>query len=179
MCGPPRRLGAMFVVMAHAGNQADVVSSGVGQRLLTSGIVPRAGSLPAASVRGSGKAHHMARSTLGLMIAAFEASPRELVILAPEGTILAVNEAWRRFGRDNGAGSRCGVGVNYLHVTERAAAGGDEIAVTVLAALTAVFDGHTARATMDYACHSPLRQHWFRLQAERLPDRREVLLTHD
>jgi hypothetical protein len=121
----------------------------------------------------------MARSTLGLMVASFEASQSELVVLSPNGAILAVNDAWRRFGWENGAGSLCGVGANYMQVTERAADGGDEVAVTAIAALAAVCDGHADRAAMDYACHAPRGQHWFRLRAERLPGRHEVLVTHD
>ena len=98
--------------------------------------------------------------------------------MATDGTLLAVNQAWRRFGEENGAGALCGPGANYLRVTRRAADGGDDTAAVVLAALEAVLGGGAPRACMDYPCHAPLTQRWFRLRAERLPGRRELLITH-
>ena len=121
----------------------------------------------------------MTRNALALTVAAFDAWPSECAVLAADGMILSVNAAWRRFGDRNGAGSRCGPGVNYLAVTDRAAASGDEVAAVVAAALTAVFTGDAPTARVDYPCHSPHEQRWFRLHAQPLPGRRNVLLVHD
>ena len=119
------------------------------------------------------------RNTRAMTLAAFEACPSEYAILASDGMILAVNTAWRQFGEQNGAGSRCGPGTNYLSVTQRAAESGDEIAATVAAALDAVFTGNAPSARIDYPCHSPQQQRWFRLHARPLPQRPEILLVHD
>ncbi len=86
---------------------------------------------------------------------------------------------WRRFGEDNGAGARCGPGTNYLRVTQAAVASGDETAEVVLDSLEAVLSGNAPRARLDYPCHSPDEQRWFRLHAATLPGRREVLVVHD
>jgi hypothetical protein len=44
--------------------------------------------------------------------AVLQALPDESAVLSPDGQIVAVNEPWRRFGRENGAGARCAVGTN-------------------------------------------------------------------
>ena len=118
-------------------------------------------------------------SRLGLAAAAFDGMPGQCAVIDPLGTVLVVNRAWRRFGEDNGADARCGVGANYLAVTERAAATGDPFAGAVLAALTAVLEAHAPRASVSYPCHSPTEQRWFRVHAMPLPGRRDVLIVHD
>ncbi len=119
------------------------------------------------------------RSRIGLVAAAFYAWPAECVILSPDGTILAANDAWRRFGEANGAGARCGPGTNYLRVTHAAVASGDVAAEVAMASLEAVLSGYAPRAQLDYPCHSPDEQRWFRLHAATLPGRHEVLVVHD
>ena len=67
--------------------------------------MPRAVSLatPGAWTGGSGR--HL-----------LDALPAMTVIVDEEGTILTANEAWRRFGRENGAGPAVaeGVGRDYF-----------------------------------------------------------------
>jgi hypothetical protein len=119
----------------------------------------------------------LSRSVLGG--AAFDVLPTEGAVLDSSGAILLVNEAWRRFGRENGAGSACGVGVNYLTTCERAAESGDEIAAVVRAALTAVLAAHAPEAGLDYPCHSPSEQRWFHLTVRPLAGGRRVVVLHD
>ena len=121
----------------------------------------------------------MSRTTLGLAVAAFQSAPSTSAVVSYDGTILTVNDAWRRFGEQNGGGARCGPGSNYLAITNRAATSGDEVAATVAAALAAVFTGNAPSAQVDYPCHSPDQERWFRLQARPLSGRRAVLVTHD
>lgn len=119
------------------------------------------------------------RSQIALVAAAFYSWPAECVILSPDGTIIVANGAWRRFGEANGAGARCGPGTNYLQVTHAAVASGDETAEVALASLEAVFSGCAPRAQLNYPCHSPDEQRWFRLYAAMLPGRHEVLVVHE
>ncbi|HSP37481.1 MAG TPA: ATP-binding protein [Frankiaceae bacterium] len=120
----------------------------------------------------------MSHSTLALTASAFDALPSECAVLTPDGVILAVNRAWRWFGDQNDAGARCGVGTNYLQVTDRAAAAGDDVASVASSALAAVFSGDAPRALLDYPCHSPEQERWFRLGAEPMPGRHDVLVVH-
>lgn len=118
-------------------------------------------------------------SRTSLAAAAFDAWLTECVILSRDGTILASNDAWRRFGEQNGALGRSGPGANYLRVTRAAVDNGDETAEVVLDSLEAVLSGNAPRARLDYPCHSPSEQRWFRLYAVPLPGEREVLVGHD
>lgn len=120
----------------------------------------------------------MTHSTLALTASAFDAIPSECAVLTPDGVIQAVNRAWRLFGEQNNAGARCGVGTNYLQVTDRAAATGDDVATVAALALAAVFNGAAPRALLDYPCHSPEWARWFRLRAEPMPGRRDILVMH-
>jgi hypothetical protein len=111
--------------------------------------------------------------------AAFDVLPSEGAVLDSSGAVLLVNQAWRRFGRENGAGAACGVGVNYLETCDRSAASGDELAGVVSAALIAVLAGHAPEAALDYPCHSPSEQRWFRLTVRPLAGGRRVVVLHD
>jgi diguanylate cyclase (GGDEF)-like protein len=114
-----------------------------------------------------------------LAAAAFDALASEAAILDSDGVVVMVNEAWREFGRQNGASASCGVGSDYLGVCERSAADGDEIAGVVEAAVRAVLEGHAPRAALDYPCHSPAQERWFSLRAQPVLAHRWVLVQHD
>ena len=114
-----------------------------------------------------------------LALAAFEALPSEAAVLDTNGVILMVNESWRQFGRDNGAGAACGAGVDYLRTCETSARGGDQIAAAVAASLIAVLSGHAPEAALDYPCHAPQEERWFHLSIRPLTGQRRVLVLHE
>ncbi len=92
------------------------------------------------------------------------AMSEQIAVLGRHGTILMVNEAWQRFGRENGNPEPVGFGVNYLEVCRRASmhrAESAEQARRVLAGLRTVLDGTCQRFQEEYACHSPGEQRWF------------------
>ncbi len=93
-----------------------------------------------------------------------------IAVLAKDGAIIAVNDAWERFARDNGAEANAytGVGSNYLATCRRAVDEDGEAADTAQKALTgiqAVLDGTESRFTLEYPCHSPTEKRWFLLLA--------------
>ena len=81
--------------------------------------------------------------------------PVEVALLDPDGVIVAVNEAWRAFGRANGADpDRTGVGVSYLDVCLASAA--DPEAEAVGRALRhALSGGLPAPMQVQIPCHGP------------------------
>lgn len=92
----------------------------------------------------------------------FEALPDATAILDRDGTITAVNEAWRMFALDNGGPAEStGVGVSYLDVCTRAAESGSSDAAAVLAGLQAVLGGATMESDREYPCDSPSVSRWF------------------
>src|ERR1700712_141316 len=68
-----------------------------------------------------------------------DALPDATAVVASDGTIIAVNRAWRMFALDNGGRPETtGVGVNYIDVCLRAIANGSPDARAALAALRQV-----------------------------------------
>ncbi|MGE0253317.1 MAG: EAL domain-containing protein [Alphaproteobacteria bacterium] len=98
--------------------------------------------------------------------AVLDAMIPNIAVIDPGGIILAVNAAWRRFALANSDGKHdIGPGDDYLDVTDRAAAGGDELAARAAAGLRALLGGETRRFTMEYPCDAPGVPRWFLLDA--------------
>jgi PAS domain S-box-containing protein len=101
---------------------------------------------------------------LGLL----DALPANIALLDPEGRIVMVNEAWRRFGRDEGLSSDDAdmVGADYLAACMPAAAAGDAAALDVLEGLRKILAGRQHRLQLVYPCHSPHGpERWFHFVA--------------
>lgn len=94
-----------------------------------------------------------------------------IAVLDQQGTIVAVNEAWRRFARANAARTATvqGVGINYLELCVGGARGEDETdSSAARAGILAVLDGQQATFELEYPCHAPHQQRWFHLGVSRL-----------
>ncbi len=86
------------------------------------------------------------------------------------GTILAANAAWKRFAGDNGCGdpAHC-LEASYFGICEDAIRrDGDLTAAAALQGIRAVLRRERDSFTLEYPCHSPSKQRWFRLHATRL-----------
>ncbi|MBN9687556.1 MULTISPECIES: PAS domain-containing sensor histidine kinase [unclassified Corallococcus] len=95
-----------------------------------------------------------------------------IAILDGRGAILAVNAAWKRFASDNGCADgdvRCGVGANYLEVTEAAQGENAEEAAAVAQGIRDILAGRSESFLLDYPCHAPAggQRRWFLLRATR------------
>lgn len=86
------------------------------------------------------------------------ASPVSVVILDPNGVIVAVNEAWKNFGRRYGLKiPKFGVGANYLdYCTSDAASSGK-----LVDELRALLATKVSVITRIYPCNSPTERRWF------------------
>ncbi|HYZ11317.1 MAG TPA: EAL domain-containing protein [Actinomycetota bacterium] len=83
-------------------------------------------------------------------------------VLDADGTILAVNRAWLRFGEDAGADPKAtGAGANYLEVCERS---GTVEALAAAEGIRAILGGARGGFDMDYPCHPPGEEGWFSLR---------------
>lgn len=102
--------------------------------------------------------------------ALIDSLPAHIALLDHEGTVIEVNEHWRRFGIDNRSpDARVGVGSNYLEVCRRA--GNDQDAVIageVAEGIEAILAGERVSCSREYPCHGPTERRWFRLMAHRL-----------
>lgn len=91
--------------------------------------------------------------------AILDALPDHIAVIDQDGLIVAVNRAWCRFGQRNGLlGGDAWQGRNYLAQCEPGLA--DEI--------RALIAGERAPLSLEYPCHSPTEQRWFRLTANPL-----------
>ncbi len=102
-----------------------------------------------------------ARSTVDALTA-------HIAIVGADGTILAVNRAWREFAAANGGGTGCAEGANYLTTCgPSAGACGDEGAAVAAAGIRAVLRGEREAFSLEYPCHSPLERRWFVVRVSR------------
>jgi two-component system CheB/CheR fusion protein len=93
-----------------------------------------------------------------------DALPDHICVVAEDGRILAVNEAWTAFMRRNdGALVGCGPGANYVDECRRAATDGDPGGNEFLEGLKSVLEGRADRFSLEYPCHAPEEERWFRV----------------
>jgi PAS domain S-box-containing protein len=98
-----------------------------------------------------------------LLQTAFDTFSAHIAVVDDRGIIVAVNEAWRRFARENGSNEQqvC-LGRDYLAVCERAAdLRADEVAAVALKSIRGVMDGTKSSFSLVYPCDSPAEQRWF------------------
>lgn len=92
-----------------------------------------------------------------------------IAVIDHTGEILNVNEAWTHFSSANGASVvAAGIGVNYLDVC-RTAASLDSSLHDVVTGIAEVLDERADSYVLEYPCHSPVEERWFRLEASAIP----------
>ena len=94
------------------------------------------------------------------LIQALNTLPVSAAILDASGTIVAVNDTWKEFGRRNGLGvPNWGIGANYLRYS-----GGKGLRSTrFVRDLKDLLAGRLDLLTAIYPCHSPSQKRWFSL----------------
>jgi PAS domain-containing protein len=103
--------------------------------------------------------------------ASLDELPEHTAIVDNSGAIVAVNKAWKRFAKDNGAElSKVSEGANYLDVCERATGEQSDDAQSFAEGLRSVLSGREERFAMEYPCHSPTERRWFVGRVRRIAD---------
>ncbi|MCX6048919.1 MAG: response regulator [Chloroflexi bacterium] len=94
-----------------------------------------------------------------------------LAVLDRQGNIIRVNEAWERFAKENGAPltTQTGVGVNYLEICRQAQGETRQLAQAALVGIEGVLSGQQAQFTLEYPCHSLVKDHWYLLHVTPMP----------
>src|SRR5262245_33757123 len=102
------------------------------------------------------------RKSEALNVSVLGSLAAHIAVLDRDGTIIAVNEAWKRFAHENGIDpARSGVGVNYMEVCRRSQEAYDGEARKALNGIQAVLDGTLDDFVLEYPCHSPDEKRWF------------------
>jgi hypothetical protein len=102
-------------------------------------------------------------------------------ILDEEGTILEVNDAWRRFGDENQLRSPdAGVGMNYLRLCETAEGEDAANARRIANGIRDVLNRRIEEYSQEYACDSPIERRWFLLHVGRFqgPNGVRIIVVH-
>lgn len=110
------------------------------------------------------------QNALELQEALISSLPAHIAVIDHDGTIIEVNEQWRRYGRKNDSrDGSYGVGRNYLAVARSAAGPNAEGADAAASGLEDVLAGARSEFSIDYPCHAPDRERWFRMEVRPLP----------
>jgi two-component system cell cycle sensor histidine kinase/response regulator CckA len=103
--------------------------------------------------------------------AILNALPSQLCLISGDGNILDTNIKWKEFALSNNYhGGNLGVGSNYLAVCDSATGEGSDGAKEVAQGIRAVISGKSKRFELDYPCHSPDEQRWFKLMVAPIHD---------
>ena len=95
-------------------------------------------------------------------IAIIDALPAHIALVDADGTIMAVNEAWRRFGDENDLDDpHYLVGRNYIEECEHSRGKERQEAQRIAAGIRSVLSGATNHFYLEYSCHSRQEQRWF------------------
>jgi PAS domain S-box-containing protein len=117
--------------------------------------------------------------------AILDAVPSQIAVLDRFGVIMAVNQTWRRFAQDNGAGPaglepNSHIGLNYLSICQ-AADGVDPLCQgsQVSEGILAVINGAKPSFHFEYPCPTPAGPRWFSLSVTPLYlQDHSVVVTH-
>jgi len=118
-------------------------------------------------------AHSLAAGAL------LDALPERIAVLGPDGAILHVNRAWRRFAAEHGAGhgtayAAAAVGADYLAACHPGGEGRQ-----ARDGIAAVLDGRTDRFQMEYALPAACGERWFSMSVTPLQaDWRGAVVAH-
>ncbi|MEE7625760.1 ATP-binding protein [Methylobacter sp. Wu8] len=103
----------------------------------------------------------------------------QIAVLDTQGVIVAVNKAWRRFGKENG--SQAMPGFDYLDACKRGLnqSYGDQGAAAHIG-IAAVLAGELETFQLEYSCHLSDQQRWFYMNVSPLRgSRRGAVLSHE
>ncbi len=100
-----------------------------------------------------------------------DALSEHIALISNDGTIVAVNQAWTRFARENGNPHLVGaaVGDNYLRASKGDAGDSGLFAHRAGRGISDVLCRARERFEIDYTCHSPSQERWCRMEAFRIP----------
>lgn len=106
-----------------------------------------------------------------------------VAILDSEGTIVAVNLAWRNFCCENspsGNKATAEEGVNYLSICKSAKGDNSEEAGSMYDGLLSVINHEKLDYSIEYPCHSPTEKRWYRAYVTRLPiaNSSQIIVAH-
>ena len=112
-----------------------------------------------------------------LSVAVLDALPSPTVLLDSDGIVLLTNCAWvaavETVGDDR---IQVGVGIDYFAMARRAC--GNAVGRRIVASLRALSRGERESSATDYSVKHPTGIRWYHLQASRVGEEGQVVVTH-
>lgn len=109
------------------------------------------------------------RALLDRQQAILDALPASIALLDPQGNIIGCNDVWRRFAQINGwHATNPGIGCNYMDICDTARGDSSDGAASAAAGIRGILNGEAAVFELEYPCHSPEEQRWFKMIASPL-----------
>jgi PAS domain S-box-containing protein len=103
-----------------------------------------------------------------LALATMNALSAYICVLDERGTIIMVNEGWKKFVLVNGGDpDRMGIGANYFSPSFPASPLTTQDSVPTASRMLEVLEGKREEFSYDYACHSPNKHQWFSCRVTR------------
>jgi PAS domain S-box-containing protein len=92
--------------------------------------------------------------------------PSNIAVLDETGTIIYVNNGWKKFGIENAGSPECakGVGINYFDVCRSACGPHSTESPAALTGMMSVLSGENDLFEMEYPCDSPATRRWFQMR---------------
>lgn len=110
------------------------------------------------------------RESESFKIAILNSLAVHIAVLDKQGTIIAVNEAWKSFASENGGQEADHwVGLNYFEICRQAHSQGEATAQEAIHGIQRVLEGSLHNFTLEYPCHSPQEERWFLMTVTPLP----------
>lgn len=110
--------------------------------------------------------------------ALIDSLPAHIALLDADGRIIEVNDTWRRFAEHNDfPNAGAGLGMNYLRVCQQAVGDFSDEAPIIARDLQALLAGERDSFSLEYPCHAPHEQRWFRMAANLLRETGEETET--
>lgn len=89
-----------------------------------------------------------------------------ITVLDEEGHIILTNRAWKTFAQENGmSDEQIGASINYVKVVQQASGPDSEEALEVASKLQEMLAGRLQTFSLEYPCHSHVRNRWFQMRA--------------
>jgi diguanylate cyclase (GGDEF)-like protein/PAS domain S-box-containing protein len=136
------------------------------QRLeeLTSGEVDTATDPEGRTLLFRGTREQLQQNEMARQAAILNALPAHIALLDPDGTIVSVNDGWRRFADANSMSfPNQGLGINYLAVCDSATGRGSQDARLAAEGIRSVLNGPRQSFCFDYECEAPSEKLWYEL----------------
>lgn len=126
---------------------------------------------------------HLIRESEQFAYGSLNALSTQIAILDERGIIMAVNDAWKNFARENSFLLEYDyhVNSNYLEACRSAKGNGSEEAMGMYDGLLSVINNDIPYFSLEYPCHSPEEKRWFQVQVTRfyIGDKLRIVVSHE